>query len=100
MSSNYRPKLREGVVFRQVEEDFVVYDPQSDRTVLLNLSAAALLELCDGSLNIADMVERVGSSLSLPAQQLQPIVTQALRDLEALLQSPLPSALSPQNEAL
>ncbi len=27
----------------------MVYDPLTDRTSLLNLSAAAILELCDGS---------------------------------------------------
>lgn len=32
-----------------VEEDLVVYDPLSDRTLLLNPVAAAILDLCDGT---------------------------------------------------
>ena len=44
-----QPKVRADLVFRTVDEDLVVYDPLSDRTSLLNLSAAVILDLCDGT---------------------------------------------------
>ena len=39
-----QPKVRADLVFRTVDEDLVVYDPLSDRTSLLNLSAAVILD--------------------------------------------------------
>ena len=44
-----RPALRDGLVSRQVDDDFFLYDPISDRVVLLNASAVLVVELCDGT---------------------------------------------------
>lgn len=37
------------MVLRQVDDDLLVYDPEKKATHLLNMTAAAILDLCDGS---------------------------------------------------
>lgn len=44
-----RPRTRDDLVFRQEGDDFFVYDPVCDRVALLNMSAALIFDLCDGS---------------------------------------------------
>ena len=55
-----RPKLRDDLIFREIEEDFVVYDPVTDQTTLLNISAAAVLDLCDGARTLDDITTEIG----------------------------------------
>ena len=55
MSMNH-PCIKDNLIFRQVDDDFVVYDPDTDQTACLNLEAAAVLDLCDGTNSREDMV--------------------------------------------
>ncbi len=76
-----RPKLRDDLIFRQVEEDFVVYDPVSDRTALLNLSAAVVFDLCDGTLTIREIADEVATVFTEEQRDLLADVETVLRDL-------------------
>ena len=59
------PKLREDLIVRQVDEDFVVYDPVSDRTALVNLSAGMILDLCDGTRTVDAIAAEVSQAYSV-----------------------------------
>lgn len=54
-----RPVVRDDLISRRVDEDFFVYDPVSDRVVLLNLSAAVVFDLCDGTRTPDEIAEEV-----------------------------------------
>ena len=51
--------LREDLVVRWVDGDLVIYDPITDRTALLNPSAAVVLGLCDGTRDPGQIVDAV-----------------------------------------
>lgn len=44
------------LVEERVEDQLVVYDPWRDRVHLLNTSAAAVLDLCDGKTTVAEII--------------------------------------------
>lgn len=70
MTAEWRPRLRENLVVRQVEEDVVVYDPVFDRTALLNFSAAVILELCDGSRTTREITRDLSITFSLETREV------------------------------
>lgn len=78
MTLPLRPRLRDDLIFRQVEEDFVVYDPVSDRTALLNLSAAAVLDFCDGDRTADEIADEIAEAFSVDAETV-------LADVDAVL---------------
>jgi len=61
MTAPTRPRLRPNLIVRQVEEDIVLYDPVTDQTALLNHSAAAILELCDGIRSTDEIVIEIAA---------------------------------------
>jgi hypothetical protein len=76
-----RPRLRQGLIFRQVEDDFVVYDPVSDRTALLNVSLAAVLDLCDGTRTVPEITAEIAAAFRAAPETLSTQVGHALNEL-------------------
>jgi hypothetical protein len=91
-----RPRLREDVAIRHLDGEYLAYDPVSDRTVLLNASAAATLELCDGSRTPEEIACDVEEAFGSPAFFRSEDVALVLRALEqqGLLEPP-PRGASP-----
>jgi hypothetical protein len=81
--NSYRPERRAELVIGQVADDFLVYDPVSDRTTLLNWSAAAVLELCDGERTVVQIIAEVAEAVSAPAGDLVAEIEEAIRSLAA-----------------
>ena len=77
------PRWRDDLIFRQVDEDFVVYDPVTDRTALLNLSAAAVLDLCDGSHTAAEIAAEVAAAFGEPERDILADVEKTLNNFTA-----------------
>jgi PqqD family protein of HPr-rel-A system len=75
------PKVRTDLVFRAVDEDLVVYDPLDDRTSLLNPSAAAILELCDGTRDARAIAGALRKELASAPESLERDVERLLADL-------------------
>ncbi|HWP39127.1 MAG TPA: PqqD family protein [Gemmatimonadales bacterium] len=73
-----RPRARSDVLFRQLDDEWVVYDPKRDRVHALNLSAAMVWSLCTGERGAAEIAEAVGESFTPP----QP-AAHILADVEA-----------------
>ncbi len=78
-----RPRSRDDLIFRQVEEDFVVYDPVTDRTALLNLSAAAVLDFCDGGHTAGEIAAEVAAAFGEEERDILADVEATLNDFMA-----------------
>jgi hypothetical protein len=50
------PRVREDLVLRQLDDDWVVYDPEGNLMHVLNLSAVAVYERCNGQTPVESMV--------------------------------------------
>ena len=78
-----RPTLRKGIVCRQLEDEYVIYDPVTDQTALLNLSAAALLELCDGTRTEDEITSEVAAAFQVKKDGIAGDIKKTLSDLAA-----------------
>jgi hypothetical protein len=76
-----QPAVRGDLVYRQVDEDFFVYDPVSDKVALLNVSAAVILDLCDGTRTSDEIVLEVARTFKTERAG----VTNGVRETLALL---------------
>jgi hypothetical protein len=56
----------EGLDWREVADGYVVYDERQELVHFLNLTAAAILELCDGKTNPDAMALSLQESFDLP----------------------------------
>jgi hypothetical protein len=77
-----RPKKSDGLEIDEVEDGFVIYQPDRDRVHYLNPTANLILELCDGSLTteqIADLIAQTFEMAAPPNQEVE----EALDKLEA-----------------
>ena len=76
-----KPRLRSDLVTRDVADDFLVYDPDNGETYLLNPTAAAIVELCDGTSNAAAIAEEIASITHAEREPVLIDVERTLRDL-------------------
>ena len=51
------PKVREGLIFRPLDDDWVVYDPSGQQLHVLNRAAAVVWICCTGDLSVDDIVD-------------------------------------------
>lgn len=76
-----RPKKSDGLEIDEVEDGFVIYQPDRARVHYLNPTAKLILELCDGTLTAAQIAGLVEEAFSLPEAPRQQI-DDALAKLE------------------
>ena len=55
----FAPRVRDDLVFRQLDEEWVVYDPKSEKLHVLNASAAVIWLCCAGESTLAEIVDAV-----------------------------------------
>jgi len=77
-----RPKKSDGLEIDEVEDGFVIYQPDRDRVHYLNPTANLILELCDGSLTATQIADLIAQTFELAAPPSQE-VEEALAKLEA-----------------
>ncbi|MGH3225572.1 MAG: HPr-rel-A system PqqD family peptide chaperone [Streptosporangiaceae bacterium] len=68
-----RPKKNDGLEIDEVEDGFVVYQPDRARVHYLNPTAKLILELCDGTLTaaqIAGLIEEAFGLSKAPRQEV------------------------------
>ncbi|MGI9629237.1 MAG: PqqD family protein [Longimicrobiales bacterium] len=56
------PRGREDVVFRQLADDWVLFDPTANQIHVLNLSAALVWSSCTGEFSVDQIVDEVARS--------------------------------------
>ncbi len=62
MDEDFSPHTRDDVVFRQLKDEWVVFDPEVEKIHVLNLVAALVWTHCDGDMNAREIAESVASS--------------------------------------
>lgn len=61
-----RPRARDDVVFRALDDEWVLYDPRADRLHVLNLTAALVWAYCGGEQDVSGIADAVGSAFTPP----------------------------------
>lgn len=61
-----RPKAREDVVFRQLDDEWVLFDPRSEQLHVLNLSAALVWSHCTGEFTRDEIARAVAAAFEPP----------------------------------
>lgn len=75
-----RPCLCEEVILREVDGEYIAYNPVSDEVALLNRSAAAVLDACDGTRTVPDLVTALQELFSLTSDVARHDVEQIVRE--------------------
>lgn len=65
-----KPKIRPELTFIQIEDEAVVYDPESIGLHHLNPSAALIFQLCDGSGTVKELAQDISDELGLPQDEI------------------------------
>lgn len=77
-----RPARRPDVWLRQAEGENVVFDPKTGAVHILNATALAIWELCDGDTRVGEMVEAICGLSGLPRDVVQEDVERILKEFE------------------
>lgn len=84
-SDDDRPRARADVVFRQLDEEWVLYDPTSNRLHALNLTAALVWAECTGDHSVQAIAARVREAFASapPASDVTGDVTETIERFRA-----------------
>jgi PqqD family protein of HPr-rel-A system len=77
-----KPKARADLTFVQVEDEAILYDPESVRLHHLNPSAALIFQLCDGSGTVKELARDIAEELGLPPDDILQQVQQVIGHFE------------------
>lgn len=61
-----RPRARDDVLFRQLDDQWVIFDPITDKLHALNLTAALIWSECTGERNLGAIAAEVATSFDPP----------------------------------
>ena len=64
------PKRREGLIERELPEELILYDPETDCAFLLNRTSAAIWDLCDGQSALRQIAEQIAPRFSAPPEKV------------------------------
>lgn len=64
-SPEWKPKRKENIEVREVEDDLILYDPSKDAVYLLNKSAKIIFEMCDGNFSVNEMADIISETLNI-----------------------------------
>jgi len=63
-----RPRARDDVVFRQLDEEWVIFDPVVDRLHALNLTAALVWSHLTGEHSVPQVADAVAAAFATPVE--------------------------------
>ena len=75
------PRARDDVVFRQLDDQWVIFDPTTDRLHALNLTAALIWTECAGERDVVGIADQVAAAFDPPAS-----LDGVLRDVTATVE--------------
>ena len=78
-----RPRGASGTHARVLGHERIVYDPATHEVVVLNETAAFILDLCDGTHSVADMQRALEERYAAPSAKLRDDLAAVLSDLHA-----------------
>ncbi len=78
------PAVREDVLFRSLDEEWVVYDPRGQNLHVLNRTAAVVWLHCTGDQTIQEIVNDVHDAFDdpPPLEQVESDVFEAIQEFE------------------
>jgi hypothetical protein len=76
-----RPLRRPGLVERELPDELVLYDPESDRAWLLNRTTAAVWDLADGETPAAAIAAELADALGVSLARAREDVADTVRRL-------------------
>jgi hypothetical protein len=77
----HRPSPADNIVEEDLDSDVCLYRTDTDEVLVLNSSAADVWRLSDGTLTVAEMIERLSVAYAVPAEALDGDVRGVLTDL-------------------
>jgi PqqD family protein of HPr-rel-A system len=77
-----KPRARTDLTFVQIEDEAILYDPESVRLHHLNPSAALIFQLCDGSGTVEELARDIADELGLPQDDIIKQVQQVVGHFE------------------
>jgi PqqD family protein of HPr-rel-A system len=66
----------------RLDDELVVYAPESARAFVLNRTAAAIWQLCDGSMTAAELADELAEACGLSAEAARVDVQQFIEQLD------------------
>ena len=69
--SGARPQGRSDIVFRQLDQEWVLFDPRATMLHALNITAALIWAHCDGRNNLEGIAEAVAAAFDPPVPPSQ-----------------------------
>lgn len=77
-----KPNRNPGFQLEQMNEEILLFNPETTRVVYLNETAALIWQLCDGQRNIAEIVSVLRGAYPEEADNIQKDVEQTLSEFE------------------
>lgn len=62
MQLDYKPKAKENLTIQDLGDETLIYDPESEKVHVLNATAQAIWNLCDGSHTIEDIQKSLANT--------------------------------------
>ncbi len=80
------PKQKPDLAFEELEglDEVVVIDHETGNCVSLNITAAAVLELCDGTRDIGEISSVLAESFTIPVTNVREDIDRLLKQLREL----------------
>ncbi|MCD6326465.1 PqqD family protein [bacterium] len=66
MDDQYKPRAKSGLERSQMGSEILLYSPDSDKVTVLNETAAAIWELCDGTHSLAQILVEIEGMFDAP----------------------------------
>ena len=78
MQKNYKPISRENLLFKEMDDGGVIYEPALEKCHSLNATSAYIWSLCDGNYEIREIIEMIKNDFaeftSAPEQAVEEII--------------------------
>lgn len=81
MDAIWKPRHRGALATEEVEEDLLLYDSDKDHVHLLNVSASAIFELCDGTRTAQEIAQEIAKLVTPGDHDIGKDVGQTLGEL-------------------
>lgn len=77
-----KPKRLPGLRVKEVEEEILIFKPETGEAFLLNPTASAIFELCDGERTVSSIISTILSLVEADPEKVQADVMKALEEME------------------
>lgn len=81
ITTDWVPRVAPGVVEEEVDDQLLIYHSRTDRVHLLNLAAAAVFDLCDGTTRVQDIIAALNEAVPPGAFNPEYEVPKILREM-------------------